>query len=53
MSDTTVIAEQAWNCFGNPHIPRKSFADYRAYLLDENGLQCCLGFDCEQCGIEH
>lgn len=49
MSDTTVIAEETWNCFGNPNIPKTVF--YASRLLDDKGLQCCLGFECEQCGV--
>lgn len=49
MSDTTVIAEEAWNCYGNPNIPNPK--DHKSSLLNYAGQRCCLGFECEQCGI--
>ncbi len=51
MYSTTVIAENKWYAWGNPHLGLEIPVRYRANLLNEDGSQCCLGFESEQCGI--
>lgn len=48
MFSTTVIAEDIWSAYGNPNVEKR--LDY-IQLLGDNGLQDCLGFEAEQCGI--
>ncbi len=51
MYSTTVIDESHWLARGNPNIPEQNRAG-DSELRDGNGLQCCLGFECTQCGID-
>lgn len=51
MRSTTVIAEKAWNTCKNPNTPESKPGFNFTRLLNSRGLQCCLGFECEQCGV--
>ncbi len=62
MFSTTVIAENKWYAWGNPHLGldwEEEILEYSAalWVTDPDAgdaafdTQCCIGFESEQCGI--